>query len=124
MKTHQIMWLWASATVLGLIALYLILFRTGYPWLAWAAYLVWLIANQVICRKVIRLRRRALATMWGLADQIDYGPADIQRLAPQYGVIDWQHSRPEHSLFSPSSKTIVFVTTKLQSLIDTRAALG
>ncbi|WP_125703901.1 hypothetical protein [Lacticaseibacillus daqingensis] len=118
MKIRTFNWVWLTGTALGVLAVYLLVSQTGFRAVAVGLTLVWLIVSQTLLNRLTRLRKQALATMWGLADQLNFGPSDVQALAPQYGVADWQASRPDNYRFTPASKAVVAVTTKLQALID------
>ena len=57
-----------------------------------------------------RIRTKHLTEMWEYADQLGYGPAELKRRVPQYGVLDWETSRPGKIKFYPSDTAVVKLT--------------
>ncbi|WP_461214438.1 hypothetical protein [Lacticaseibacillus sp. GG6-2] len=53
-----------------------------------------------------RQRTKHLIEMWAYADKLGYGPAELKQRVPQYGIFDWEASRPEKLKFYPSDKVV------------------
>ncbi|WP_390406431.1 hypothetical protein [Lacticaseibacillus jixiensis] len=70
------------------------------------AYILWILAVGLIGHYTNAMRVAQLRRLWGLADQLGYGPAELKQRAPQYGTIDWALSRPEQLQFYPSDRIV------------------
>ncbi|WP_390408106.1 hypothetical protein [Lacticaseibacillus jixiensis] len=102
--TWRVMWL-LSFVGLGLgLALVSALLAVGHSIAAAVALgLVlggWLVYHR-IWQAQVRLR---MTKLWRLADQLDYGAADLKSFAQAYTVLQWAASRPELLRFYPSRR--------------------
>lgn len=77
------------------------------------AYGLWIVAMAVIGHYTNALRVAQLRRLWGLAEQLDLGPADLAKRTSKYGAIDWALSRPENLQFYPSDRVVARLCDEL-----------
>lgn len=102
--TWRVMWLLSFVGLALGLALVSALLAVGHRVAAAVALgLVvggWLVYHR-IWQAQVRLR---MTKLWTLADQLDYGAADLKSFAQAYTVLQWAATRPELLRFYPSRR--------------------